>query len=82
MNLVIKQGSGQQPQRLYIYPSQLLEDVQVVLDMEISTGIRAGTIGKKMDELVQERIRIIKGIPVFGTVLLDCDLIVYFIILP
>ena len=34
-------------------------------------------IGKKMDELVQERIRIIKGIPVFGTVLLDCDLIVY-----
>ena len=30
-----------------------------------------------MDELVQERIRIIKGIPVFGTVLLDCDLIVY-----
>lgn len=34
-------------------------------------------IGKKMDELVQERIRIINGIPVFGTVLLDCDLIVY-----
>ena len=34
-------------------------------------------IGKKMDELVQERIRIKKGIPVFGTVLLDCDLIVY-----
>lgn len=51
MNLVIKQGSGQQLQRLYIYPSQLLEDVQVVLDMEISTGIRAGTIGKKMDEI-------------------------------
>lgn len=34
-------------------------------------------IGKKMDELVQERVRIIKGIPMFGTVLLDCDLIVY-----
>lgn len=30
-----------------------------------------------MDELVRERIKIISGNPVFGTVLLACDLIVY-----
>ena len=34
-------------------------------------------IGKKMDELVREKLSIKPGIPMFGTVLLDCDLIVY-----
>lgn len=34
-------------------------------------------IGKKMDELVSERLSIISGVPMFGTVLLDCDLIIY-----
>ena len=34
-------------------------------------------IGKKMDELVRTKLSIKPGIPLFGTVLLDCDLIVY-----
>ena len=34
-------------------------------------------IGKKMDELVRTKLIIKPGIPMFGTVLLDCDLIVY-----
>lgn len=34
-------------------------------------------IGKKMDELVKTKLKIIPGTPMFGTVLLDCDLIVY-----
>lgn len=34
-------------------------------------------IGNKMDELVRERLSIKKGVPMFGTVLLDCDLIIY-----
>lgn len=34
-------------------------------------------IGDKMDELVRTKLSIKKGIPMFGTVLLDCDLIVY-----
>lgn len=34
-------------------------------------------IGKKMDELVSERLSIMSGVPMFGTVLLDCDLIIY-----
>lgn len=34
-------------------------------------------IGNKMDELVKTRLSIKPGIPMFGTVLLDCDLIVY-----
>ena len=34
-------------------------------------------IGKKMDELVRTKLTIKPGIPMFGTVLLDCDLIVY-----
>lgn len=34
-------------------------------------------IGNKMDELVRTRLRINPGVPIFGTVLLDCDLIVY-----
>ena len=34
-------------------------------------------IGKMMDELVRSRLSIKKGVPMFGTVLLDCDLIVY-----
>ncbi len=34
-------------------------------------------IGKKMDELVRTRLSIIPGVPMFGTVLLDCDLIIY-----
>lgn len=34
-------------------------------------------IGKKMDELVRTRLSITKGVPMFGTVLLDCDLIIY-----
>lgn len=34
-------------------------------------------IGKKMDELVRTKLSIKSGTPMFGTVLLDCDLIVY-----
>lgn len=34
-------------------------------------------IGKKMDELVRTKLKIKPGVPLFGTVLLDCDLIVY-----
>lgn len=34
-------------------------------------------IGAKMDELVRSRLVIKPGTPMFGTVLLDCDLIVY-----
>ena len=34
-------------------------------------------IGDKMDELVKTKLSIKPGIPMFGTVLLDCDLIVY-----
>ena len=34
-------------------------------------------IGNKMDELVRTKLSIKPGAPMFGTVLLDCDLIVY-----
>jgi len=34
-------------------------------------------IGKTMTRLTKERIKVKKGIPLFGTVLLDCDLIIY-----
>lgn len=34
-------------------------------------------IGEKMDEFVRTKLSIKPGLPMFGTVLLDCDLIVY-----
>lgn len=34
-------------------------------------------IGNKMDELVRTKLSIKPGIPMFGTVLLDCDIIIY-----
>ena len=34
-------------------------------------------IGNKMDELVRTKLHIKPGTPMFGTVLLDCDLIIY-----
>lgn len=34
-------------------------------------------IGYKMDELVRSKLSIKPGYPMFGTVLLDCDLIIY-----
>lgn len=34
-------------------------------------------IGKTMERLIKERVKVEKGKPLFGTVLLDCDLIVY-----
>lgn len=34
-------------------------------------------IGNKMDELVRTKLKIKPGTPLFGTVLLDCDLIIY-----
>ena len=34
-------------------------------------------IGNKMDELVRTKLSINAGCPMFGTVLIDCDLIVY-----
>lgn len=34
-------------------------------------------IGQKMDELVRTKLKAEAGKPLFGTVLLDCDLIVY-----
>ena len=34
-------------------------------------------IGKTMDKLTRERVKIKPGQPVFGTVIIDCDLIIY-----
>jgi hypothetical protein len=34
-------------------------------------------IGEKMDELVRTKLKINPGTPLFGTVLLDCDLVIY-----
>ena len=34
-------------------------------------------IGATMERLVKEKIKIEPGVPVFGTVIIDCDLIVY-----
>ena len=34
-------------------------------------------IGNKMDELVRTKLKIQPGTPMFGTVLLDCDLTIY-----
>lgn len=34
-------------------------------------------IGNKMNELVRSKLSIIPGTPMFGTVLVDCDLIIY-----
>lgn len=34
-------------------------------------------IGETMERLVKERIKIEPGTPVFGTVIIDCDLVVY-----
>ena len=34
-------------------------------------------IGKTMDRLVKERLKIEPGYPLLGTVLIDCDLIIY-----
>ncbi len=34
-------------------------------------------IGEKMDELVRTKLFVKPGLPMFGTVLLDCDLLVY-----
>lgn len=34
-------------------------------------------IGEKMNELVRSKLSIKSGFPMFGTVLIDCDLIVY-----
>lgn len=34
-------------------------------------------IGNTMDRLVRERLKIVPGNPLLGTVLLDCDLIIY-----
>ena len=34
-------------------------------------------IGNTMDRLVRERLKITPGVPMLGTVLVDCDLIVY-----
>jgi hypothetical protein len=37
----------------------------------------APEIGKKMIELTREKVKVKPGVPLFGTVVLDCDLIVY-----
>ena len=34
-------------------------------------------IGKTMTRLVKKRINVNKGVPLFGTVLLECDLVIY-----
>lgn len=34
-------------------------------------------IGKTMTRLVKEKVKVEKGKPLFGTVILDCDLIIY-----
>lgn len=37
-------------------------------------------IGKTMDRLAKERIKVMPGSPVFGTIVLECDLIVFLLI--
>lgn len=34
-------------------------------------------IGEEMDRLVKERLKIKPGFPMFGTVIIDCDVVVY-----
>lgn len=71
--------------------STLLKELNVGLDMDeeifplltdaetefVCQSPWTAEIGDKMDELVRSKLVIQPGMPLFGTVLLDCDLIVY-----
>lgn len=55
-----------------IFPLLTLEETEYVCRTPWTEEI-----GNKMDELVRTKLSITPGVPMFGTVLLDCDLIVY-----
>lgn len=69
----------------------LINEMQIGLDMDeeifpllskkesdyICQPIWTKEIGEKMNELVRTRLSIKPNYPMFGTVLLDCDLIIY-----
>ncbi len=55
-----------------IFPLLTLEETEYVCQTPWTEEI-----GNKMDELVRTKLSITPGVPMFGTVLLDCDLIVY-----
>ena len=55
-----------------IFPLLTLEETEYVCQTPWTEEI-----GNKMDELVRTKLSIKPGVPMFGTVLLDCDLIVY-----
>ena len=55
-----------------IFPLLTEEETEYVCQTPWTEEIR-----NKMDELVRTRLSIKPGVPMFGTVLLDCDLIVY-----
>lgn len=69
----------------------LINEMQIGLDMDeeifpllskeesdyICQPIWTKEIGEKMNELVRTRLSIKPGYPMFGTVLLDCDLVIY-----
>lgn len=55
-----------------IFPLLTKEEIEYVCKLPWTIEI-----GNKMDELVKTRLSIKPGIPLFETVLLDCDLIVY-----
>lgn len=69
----------------------LIEDSDIGLDMDkeifplltkeeteyVCSSPWTEEIGRKMDELVRTKLSIKPGFPMFGTVLLECDLIVY-----
>ncbi len=69
----------------------LINEMQIGLDMDeeifpllskeesdyICQPIWTKEIGEKMNELVRTRLSIKPNYPMFGTVLLDCDLVVY-----
>lgn len=55
-----------------IFPFLTLEEIEYVCRTTWTEEI-----GNKLDELVRIKLSITPGVPMFGTVLLDCDLIVY-----
>ena len=69
--LINKLGIGQDMDKL-IFPLLTPEESNYVCQTPWTEEI-----GKKMDELVRTKLTIKPGIPLFGTVLLDCDLIIY-----
>lgn len=69
--LINKLGIGEDMDKL-IFPLLTQEESDYVCQTPWTEEI-----GKKMGEFVRARLKIKPGIPLFGTVLLDCDLIIY-----